>query len=147
VAVLHPHYGTVVQRDTHVDRVLEGTEIGICVDVGHLMVGGADPLAVTKSALNRVRHVHLKDVDADLAARVQRGEIGYRDAVAAGLYRPLGSGDVDIAKVVRLLESAGYAGWYVLEQDMVLERVPADGEGPVVDAAASVRFLTDLSVT
>src|SRR5207302_6195528 len=84
---LHPHWGTAIERPHHVRRVLETSGVVLCVDTGHLVVGGADPLEVVRWAEGRVAHVHLKDVDAALAARVRSGDIGYRDAVARGLYR------------------------------------------------------------
>ncbi len=138
---LHPHYGTAVERRSHVDRVLAGSDIPLCLDTGHLVVGGADPVEVARGANGRVVHVHLKDVDARLADRVRTGALGYREAVACGLYRPLGEGDVDVTSVVQLLRAAGYGGWYVLEQDVVLEAEPAEGEGPARSAARSVEYL------
>ncbi|MGH7555294.1 MAG: inosose dehydratase, partial [Longimicrobiales bacterium] len=86
------------------------------------------------------------DVDARVASRVRAGEQSYRAAVAQDLFRPLGEGDVDIARVVELLVSDGYDGWYVLEQDTVLECEPPPGTGPVVAAERSVRFLAELAV-
>jgi inosose dehydratase len=138
---LHPHYGTAVERRAHVERILASSDAPLCLDTGHLLVGGADPVEVARAANGRVIHVHIKDVDAALAARVRAGQLGYRDAVAHGLYRPLGEGDVDVASVVRLLRTAGYGGWYVLEQDVVLEREPDEGEGPARSAARSVDYL------
>jgi inosose dehydratase len=138
---LHPHYGTAVERSAHVDRVIAESDVALCLDTGHLLVGGADPVAVARAANGRVAHVHLKDVDVSLAGRVRSGELGYRDAVARGLYRPLGDGDADLHGVLRLLRAAGYAGWYVLEQDVVLEAEPAAGEGPARTAARSVDYL------
>ena len=123
------------------DRILADSDVPLCLDTGHLVVGGADPVAVARAANGRVTHVHFKDVNAGLAAQVRAGELGYRDAVARGLYRPLGDGDVDVAGVVRLLSGAGYTGWYVLEQDVVLEQEPAEGEGPAREAARSVSYL------
>ena len=139
---LHPHYGTAVERRDHVERVIAGSDVALCLDTGHLLVGGTDPVDVVRLADGRVTHVHFKDVDAALASRVRGGEIGYREAVTRGLYQPLGEGDVDVATVVRLLEAAGYDGWYVLEQDVVLEAEPAAGDGPAVSAARSVHYLT-----
>jgi inosose dehydratase len=138
---LHPHFGTAVERRTDVERVIAESDVPLCLDTGHLLVGGADPLAIARAANGRVTHVHLKDVDAALAERVRAGEIGYREAVAGGLYLPLGEGDVDVAGVVRQLRASGYAGWYVLEQDIVLEAEPAEGDGPVRAAARSVDYL------
>ena len=74
--------------------------IGLCLDTGHLLIGGADPVALARDHAARSRHVHLKDVDAGWAARVRSGEVGYTEAVRQGMYRPLGQGDVDIAAIV-----------------------------------------------
>jgi inosose dehydratase len=144
VAALHPHIGTMVETGPETERVLAGSRIGLCVDTGHLLAGGTDPVAITAAHPERVVHVHLKDVDAAMAARVRAGELTYGDAVRNGMYRPLGGGDVDVASMVRLLEGAGYAGWYVLEQDVMLAAKPAD-EGPLADVRASLAYLTEVT--
>jgi inosose dehydratase len=144
-AALHPHVGTVVERPAEVARVLDGSDMDLCLDTGHLLVGGADPVDLARSAASRISHVHLKDVDEGLAARVRGGPLTYTEAVRAGLYRPLGAGDVDIAAIVRALEDAGYDGWYVMEQDTVLDTEPAAGTGPCADVAASVAFLREVT--
>ncbi|HEX6399283.1 MAG TPA: TIM barrel protein [Actinomycetota bacterium] len=141
VVAVHPHHGTVVERPEDVDLLLQLTDVGLCLDTGHLMVGGGDPAALAGAASARVVHVHLKDVDAALASRVASGDLGYHEAVRSGLYRPLGDGDVDIQAVIRTLESSGYAGWYVLEHDEVLDREPAPGAGPIEGARRSLAFL------
>jgi len=84
--------------------------------------------------------VHLKDVDGPLARRVQSGDLAYSDAVRQGLFRPLGTGVVDVAALVRHFEAAGYGGWYVLEQDVMLTAEPPPGTGPVRDVRRSVVF-------
>ncbi len=139
LATLHPHVGTVVETRSEVDRVIEGSRVSLCLDTGHLLVGGTDPVALTAAHAGRVGHVHLKDVDAALASRVVAGDLPFGDAVRAGLFRPLGAGDVDIARIVRILQAAGYAGWYVLEQDVML---PAPDEaGPRADVARCLDYL------
>ncbi len=141
-AVLHPHVGTVVATRGDVDRVLAGSSIPFCFDTGHLMIGGTDPVEFAAKHADRIAHAHLKDVSLDGIGRVARGELSYYDAIVAeSLYRPLGQGDVDIRAIVRSLALAGYAGWFVLEQDKVLAAEPAPGEGPIADARASVAFL------
>ncbi|OFJ52661.1 sugar phosphate isomerase/epimerase family protein [Mycolicibacterium grossiae] len=140
VAVLHPHVGTMVETRADVDRVLAGSAIPLCLDTGHLLIGGTDPLELAKAVPHRIAHTHLKDVDATLAARVRSGELTYTDAVRAGMYTPLGTGDVDIAGIVSVLRDNGFDGWYVLEQDTILDGEPA-GEGPVRDVRASVDYL------
>jgi len=142
---LHPHWGMVIERPHDVERLLERSAVGICIDTGHLALGGSDPLKVVDLALERVVHVHLKDLDEHLAAEVRSGARGYRDAVAAGLYPPVGSGDLDLAAVVRHLERNGYRGWYVIEQDRVLTEPPSSDRGPMVDVGAGYAFLRGLA--
>lgn len=140
LGVLHPHVGTLVERREEVERVLEGSRAPLCLDTGHLLVGGTDPVRLAREAGDRVAHVHAKDVDAGLAARVGTGGLTYTEAVRAGMYRPLGAGDVDVAAVAAALHGHGYAGWWVLEQDAVLAEEPV-GEGPVGDVRRSAAHL------
>jgi inosose dehydratase len=141
---MHPHAGTLVERAADVERVLAGSSVELCLDTGHLMVGGADPVAIARAAAGRISHVHLKDVDAALAARVASGSLPYSQAVRDGMYRPLGAGDVDVAAIVSALEGAGYDGWYVLEQDVMLDAEPPAGGGPLADVRASAEHLREL---
>ena len=139
-ATLHPHVGTMIESGEETERVLDGSSIGLCLDTGHLLIGGGDPVAVAKSHPDRIAHVHLKDVRLDWARKVQAGEATYTEAVAGGMYVPLGEGDVDIAAIVNALEDDGYAGWYVLEQDTILVGEP-QGAGPVDDVRTSLYYL------
>ncbi len=134
LATLHPHVGTIVERPQEIDRVLAAATIGLCLDTGHCLAGGGDPLALAKVATSRIKHVHLKDVDAAMAARVRAGELTYTDAVRTGMYRPLGEGDARVAEIVETLEAFGYAGWYVLEQDRIL--ADPGGAGDAASVAA-----------
>jgi inosose dehydratase len=142
-AVLHPHVGTMVETGTEVARVLEGSEISLCLDTGHLLIGGTDPADLTRQVPERIAHTHLKDVDLTWARRVQDGHATYTDAVRQGMYRPLGQGDVDVAAIIDHLTRCHYNGWFTLEQDTILTEAPR-GEGPLEDARASVEYLGGL---
>ena len=142
-AVLHPHVGTMVENRAEVQRVLDGSAIQLCLDTGHLLIGGTDPVQLAREAPGRISHAHLKDVNAAMAARVQAGEMTYTDAVRDGIYTALGSGDVDIAGLVTALRANGYDGWFVMEQDTILAGEPT-GEGPIGDVRASVAYLQDV---
>ncbi|WP_314408523.1 sugar phosphate isomerase/epimerase family protein [Streptomyces kroppenstedtii] len=139
-AVLHPHVGTMVENGEEVQRVLEHSAISLCLDTGHLLIGGTDPAELTRQAPERIAHTHMKDVDAALAAKVRSGRLSYTDAVRDGMYRPLGAGDVDVRAIVSHLGARGYDGWYVLEQDTILTDEPVD-KGPVDDVWSSAEFL------
>ena len=144
-AVLHPHVGTMVETGTDVQRVLEGSGASLCLDTGHLLIGGTDPAVLAGQVPDRIAHTHLKDVDLGYARKVQSGRLTYTEAVRDGMYRPLGKGDVDVAAIVQHLRGNGYDGWYTLEQDTILTERPAD-EGPVADVRTSVEYLRSLLV-
>ena len=112
----------------------------MCLDTGHLLIGGTDPAELARQAPDRIAHLHLKDVDSTVAAKVQSGRLTYSEAVGRGMYRPLGKGDVDVPAIVGHLRAHGYDGWYTLEQDTILTEEPTD-EGPVADVAASAEYL------
>jgi inosose dehydratase len=139
-AVLHPHVGTMIETGQEVQQVLDGSWITLCLDTGHLLIGGTDPAELARQAPERIAHVHFKDVDARLARRVQDGRLTYTQGVREGMYRPLGSGDVDVPAIVGSLRARGYNGWYVLEQDTILTE-ELHGEGPVADVWASAEYL------
>jgi inosose dehydratase len=140
---LHQHYGTVIERDDQLLRFLEGSEMGLCLDTGHLAIGGSDPVEVAKLAGSRVNHVHLKDVDRELAARLASRDLAFKEAAQKRAFRPLGEGDVDVGRLLDVLEGAGYSGWYVLEQDAVVESEPKEGDGPVLDVGKSLAFVEE----
>ena len=133
----------MVENRADVQRVLDGSTVQLCLDTGHLLIGGTDPLQLAREVPGRIAHTHLKDVDAGLAARVQAGDISYTEAVRAGIYTPLGTSDVDIAGIVKALLDDGFDGWFVMEQDTILDDEPT-GEGPVRDVRASVAYLHDV---
>ncbi|MBA3369041.1 MAG: TIM barrel protein [Geodermatophilaceae bacterium] len=153
VTAVHPHVGTHIETAAEVDRFLASSSLPLCLDTGHLLIGGTDPLALAGNHGGRVAHVHLKDVDAAVAAQVRSGEISYQRAVAAGLYRPLGQGDVPVREIIQTLTAAGYERWWVLEQDTALpvgqDGPPASGidhddsqRQPRRDTAASIAYFT-----
>ena len=140
-AVLHSHYGTVVETDEQLWRFLEGCDTGLCLDTGHLVIGGSEPLEVAERAADRVKHVHLKDVDREVARRLGAREIGFKEACMEEAFRPLGDGGVDVARLLEILDRSNYSGWHVLEQDIMVASEPPEGEGPVNDIRKSLQFL------
>ncbi len=139
-AVLHPHVGTMIEKGDEVQQVLDGSWISLCLDTGHLLIGGTDPAELARQAPDRIAHLHLKDVDSTVAAKVRSSRLTYSEAVKQGMYRPLGTGDVDVPAIVGHVRAHGYDGWYTLEQDTILTGEP-EGEGPVADVRASAEYL------
>lgn len=142
--VLHPHAGTMFETPNDLDFLLNETDTNLCLDTGHIVVGGGKPLDIAKRAGSRVKHVHLKDCDAVAAARIQNRTSTYSTEVKNGMYKPLGNGDAQISEVIRFLESINYEGKLVLEQDVMLSNAPAAGSGPIMAVRESIAFLTSI---
>jgi inosose dehydratase len=143
MAVLHPHIGTMIEAPDEVHRLLDLSPVPLCLDTGHLIVAGGDPVELARQAGDRIAHAHLKDVDLALARRVRAGDIAYSSAVRDGMYLPLGDGEVDLGELIRQLTRRSYTGWYVLEQDVMLGGEPT-GEGPASEVRRSLDHLATL---
>ncbi|NKB40067.1 MAG: TIM barrel protein [Ilumatobacter sp.] len=139
---IHPHLRTVVETRADIEALLDVSDVGWTFDMGHMQIGGMDPMEFIDVAFDRIRHVHLKDVVMDLAQPVFAGEQSIMEGVQAGMFCNLGRGDVPIGDIVTTLENRGYDQWYVLEQDAAITAgEPAVGDGPLLDVLASIEYL------
>jgi inosose dehydratase len=138
---VQPRFGSTIQGPVEIERLLVGTEAGVCLDIAHLVLSGADPVEVVELAAGRIQHVHLNDVDGDLVLRVRDGSLGYGDAVARGLYKPVGEGMANVRRVTEALRHAGYRGWYTLEQET---RLATPEDRPLGRISRSLEFVLPL---
>jgi inosose dehydratase len=145
---LHPHVDTLIETDAQVRRALAETDVGWCLDTGHLVIGGTDPAAFARDHGDRVTHVHLKDVDGELAAQLRGERLSLLEATQRGLFRPLGTGGARVGATLQALDEHGDDGWLVLEQDTAITAdEPAVTGTPMLDAAASIAFLNSAQRT
>ena len=143
-ACLHPHWGTMVQNADEIDRVLRNSSVGLCLDTGHITCGGGDPVAIVEEFADRVDIVHAKDVHKELTDKLLTGEFTWSQGIKAAMFTPIGEGDIDFAAIVKRLDEAGFEGYYVLEQDIMIDGEPAVGGGPIENARASLAQLRSL---
>lgn len=121
-AVFHHHTATYVETPDEIAAFVEGTDVPLCFDTGHAAVGGGDPLELARTYAKRIGHLHVKDVDGALLARVRSGEVALEQAWGDGIFCPFGEGIVDLPAVLALPELQDFDGWIVLEQDRVAVR-------------------------
>lgn len=118
-ACLHNEVGTLVASSEQIETAVSDGDVAVCVDTGHLLAAGGDPLELIERIRGSVRHVHVKDVTAEGLEMMDRERAVATDVWAKRIFCPLGDGVGRIADVVALLRSMDYAGWIVVEQDVL----------------------------
>ena len=115
----HHHGASYVETPREIEEMLNRTDVGLCLDTGHLVIGGGDPLAAVKDWASRINHLHLKDARRAVIDRVRLQHGVMTDFWREGAFCPLGDGDLDIDGILRELEDRSFSGWLVVEQDML----------------------------
>jgi inosose dehydratase len=116
----HHHMGTGVQSAKEIDRLMENTDpkkLGLLYDTGHLVFAGEDHLGVLNKWINRVGHVHLKDMRRKVHQQAKKEKWSFLQAVKAGVFTVPGDGCVDFVPVFTALKKAKYSGWMVVEAE------------------------------
>ena len=120
--VFHHHCAGYVETPQEVEMLMRMTDpslLGLCFDTGHYRFGGGDPVAGLRAFKERIWHVHFKDCEPEIAARSRLEEWDYFTSVREGVFCELGKGEVDFPRVKAELETMGYEGWIVVEQDVL----------------------------
>ena len=134
----HHETGTHIEAVWEIEKVLELTTIGLCLDTGHLLLGGGDPVTAMRDWHARINHVHLKDARRAVVEQIVREAAPVAEIWRRHAFCGLGEGDVDVDGVLEALRS-GYSGWLVVEQDVLPD---PDGR-PAADQRANRQYLAD----
>jgi len=137
--VFHHHAGTYIETPAEVSRLLEVSDVGLCLDTGHYVYGGGDPVDAVRTFGKRVEYLHFKDVDANRLAQARGKKLGFLDGVRAGVFCELGKGCVRFPDLLAELDRIGYDGWAVVEQDV--DPRSKSGKTPLDSAKASREYL------
>ena len=141
----HHHMGTVVQTAEETDRMMRSTDpalVFLCYDTGHFTFAGEDPLLMLQRYADRIGHVHLKDMRADVVKKVSENNWSFLDAVRAGAFTVPGDGCVNYDPIFKLLSEAGYQGWLLVEAEQ--DPAKADPLAYAMKARAYIREHTGL---
>jgi inosose dehydratase len=143
--VLHFHAGSYCESASEIHAVFDALDtslVGMCLDTGHALFGGADPLELLSSYGDSVRHVHVKDCDLGLLREVCRSGGGLMEAWDRGVFCQLGLGTAGLDPFLEALRARGYEGWLVVEQDRFLK--PSDTPAALLALhTANRRWLAD----
>ncbi|MWV60072.1 sugar phosphate isomerase/epimerase family protein [Rathayibacter sp. VKM Ac-2754] len=115
----HHHAGTYIESPGEIDRFVGAVDVGLTLDTGHLLIGGGDPVAAIDRWGPHINHLHLKDVDVAELHRVLSAGGGMREVWSSSSFVAFGRGDIDLDAVMTAIDSSGYDGWVVVEQDVL----------------------------
>ena len=117
-ATMHHETGTYIEAPWEIDKVLELTSIGLCLDTGHLLLGGGDPVRAMREWRHRINHLHLKDARRSVVEGIVREAAPVAEIWRRRAFCSLGAGDLDVDGVLQAVRES-YAGWIVVEQDVL----------------------------
>ncbi|EIW20502.1 MULTISPECIES: myo-inosose-2 dehydratase [Pelosinus] len=118
--VYHHHMGTVVQTTEEIDRLMNMTDenlVYLLFDSGHLAYSGEDFISILKKYVNRIKHVHLKDVRPEMREKVRKENLSFLQGVRAGAFTVPGDGCIDFGPIFTILSENKYEGWLLVEAE------------------------------
>jgi inosose dehydratase len=139
-AVIHPHAGGYIEFADEIRRIAQDIPketAGLCLDTGHTLYSGMDPVGTLREYADRVDYIHFKDIDPRLYSDVMGRRIRFFEACAEGVMCPIGRGAIDYPAIRALLSRIGYEGFITVEQ----ERDPRNANGSLADVKASRDYL------
>ena len=115
----HHHLMMVAEALEEVQAVMNnsGPSVGLLLDTGHAFAGGFDYATLIDAFADRIAHIHLKDVRAEVLTRVRAEDLSFNAGVRAGMFTIPGDGAVDFAPLARFLASGRYKGWLLVEAE------------------------------
>jgi inosose dehydratase len=142
--VFHPHVATFVENPMEVECLfdaLAGTQVGLCLDTGHCVYGGGDPVDEAKKYRSVLQYVHIKDVDARVLGEARRKKLNFEQAIGAGVFSQVGTGCIHFQSFFRFLAESRYSGWAIVEQDVLYGKTIVP---PVESMRASLGYLKNV---
>jgi inosose dehydratase len=139
--VFHPHVATYVETPAEVERLFDSlalTQVGLCLDTGHCVYGGGDPVDEAQKYRALLRYIHIKDINPQVLGEARRKHLNFEQAIGAGVFSPVGDGCIDFEGFFRHLAATQYTGWMVVEQDVIYGKTQL---APVESMRASLNYL------
>ena len=142
--VLHPHSGSYIEFEDEIERVLADTAddgLQLCIDTGHFIYAGVEPVQFLAGHRDRTPYLHFKDINPVVHQKVLSDGIGFFDAISLGVFVPVGQGMVDFGALAAELAN-GFDGPGTIEQDRDFRATTTALE----DAKASLDFLRGIGI-
>lgn len=138
--VFHPHADSHVDTEERILRFLEDTDpqhVQLCLDTGHISYCGGDNISIIRAHPDRIRYVHLKQVDPAVVRQVREEDLCFAEAVRRGAMVEPPNGIPAMAPLLAELGRLDADLFCIVEQDLY----PCDVDVPFAIADRTARYL------
>ena len=119
-ACFHYHLGTGVQTLEDIDRLMSlvNEDVYLVFDTGHATTAGINAAELLTKYIDRVGHIHVKDVRSEVLNRVKSENLSFLEGVKSGMFTVPGDGDmVDWKTIFETIKNSNYEGYIVVEAE------------------------------
>ena len=115
----HHHMGTVIETESETRRLIESTndDVKLLVDTGHMLFAGGNSIKLTEDFIERIIHVHCKDIRKDVLEKSLKNDSTFRQAFLDGAFTVPGDGCINYKPFLTILKNKNYEGWLVVEAE------------------------------
>jgi len=115
----HHHMGTVIETEDETRRLIESTSdsVKLLIDTGHMLFAGGNSIKLTEDFMERIIHVHCKDIRKNVLEKSLKNDSTFRQAFLDGAFTVPGDGCIDYKPFLTVLKNRNYAGWLVVEAE------------------------------
>jgi len=115
----HHHMGTVIETESETRRLIESTndDVKLLIDTGHMLFAGGNSIKLTEDFIERIIHIHCKDIRKDVLEKSLKNDSTFRQAFLDGAFTVPGDGCIDYKPFLNILKRMNYEGWLVVEAE------------------------------
>ena len=115
----HHHMGTVIETEDETRRLIESTSdsVKLLIDTGHMLFAGGNSIKLTEDFIERIIHVHCKDIRKNVLEKSLKNDSTFRQAFLDGAFTVPGDGCIDYKPFLAVLKNRNYEGWLVVEAE------------------------------
>ena len=115
----HHHMGTVIETESETRRLIESTndDVKLLIDTGHMLFAGGNSIKLTEDFIERIIHIHCKDIRKDVLEKSLKNDSTFRQAFLDGAFTVPGDGCINYKPFLTILKKKDYKGWLVVEAE------------------------------
>ena len=115
----HEHMGTIIQNEEDIDKFMNKTndKTFLLYDTGHLLFAQADYEKILRTYIDRINHVHCKDIRKNILNKSLNQDMSFRESFTEGIFTVPGDGYIDFEPLFKILFNNKYLNWIIVEAE------------------------------